>query len=334
MQDTKAIRPELKGLFDTIRKQAIEYASAFDDIEKSRNEYQNIIKDVNQLVESFTLKVNSEIFGLKQKYDAITKILTIETNKTLEKYQELHNLKLIQDSYSSAVDTINMLKESIERNSKFLKKNTDEFAEELTLFKTNASKEIQNVLNKGDEHIRMLIQQDREELEQLLASKFTMFESRIYKVEQSNYLINEQIDEDFKRIYTDLDKFKNKFKIDILPNVSFSTDKMDLVNSHTTRLEYEISNIYDLINKLQYSIHSQLEAANRNNNFNNDPFASHNNKVYLETQTDEEKKQNDRRLSYLEHRVVELTQNNKIASTVAITSGIISVVALILAFAL
>ena len=36
MQDSKAIRPEIKGLFDTVRQQAILYSEAFDTLERNK----------------------------------------------------------------------------------------------------------------------------------------------------------------------------------------------------------------------------------------------------------------------------------------------------------
>jgi len=209
MQETKAIRPEIKGLFETVKQQSLQYVDAFEQLEDYKKQYQEIVNDVNRLAESLTLKVNHEIFSLKQKYDSITKILTIETNKTLDKYKELSSLSQLQDSYNSAIESIKIIRETLDKNTMQLKRDSEEYRRELNHIKINAEKEIKNIINGHDELIRKIVEEEKNIYEVNVNSKFKSLDSRLYKVELSTRTINNQLNTDFTRIYKDVDTLRN-----------------------------------------------------------------------------------------------------------------------------
>jgi hypothetical protein len=127
MQDSKAIRPEIKGLFDSVRQQALLYAEAFEILDRNKLIYESMTGDMKNITADAVLKINHEMSHLKEKYDNIIKILQIESAKVTEKYTELKDLKGLQDSYFSALESIKLFNENIEKQSNEFKREYNEF---------------------------------------------------------------------------------------------------------------------------------------------------------------------------------------------------------------
>mgnify|MGYP007112057674 CR=1 FL=1 len=64
MEDTKALSPEARGLFDTIRTQAHQFADAFSVLDKEIAELGSLKKEVTKIAEMLTNDVNDAITDL------------------------------------------------------------------------------------------------------------------------------------------------------------------------------------------------------------------------------------------------------------------------------
>lgn len=270
MQDTKAIRPEIKGLFDTVKQQSLQYVDAFEQLESYKRQYISMVDDVDKLAESLALKINHEIFSLKQKYDSITKILTIETNKTLDKYKELSSLSQLQDSYNNAIESIKIIRETLDKNTLQLRKDSEEYSRELNHIKINAEKEIKNIINNNDELIRNIIDEEKNIFEVEINSKFKMLDGRLYKVEQSTSSINKQLNTDFGRIYKDIDTLRN-----LVRNLNKREDeeeqlKYERMKSDIQKIEINLSSLSEELFHLKVKSESGLADIHKKRVTNNE----------------------------------------------------------------
>lgn len=257
--DSKAIRPEIKGLFETVKQQSLQYVDAFEKLEQYQAEYRTIVADLNNLAESLTLKINHEIFSLKQKYDSITKILQIETTKTNEKYKELTNISQLQESYNSAIESIKIIREALDKNTLQLRRDSEEYNRELKFIKNNAEAEINNIIKNNDELIRKIVGEEKEIFEIEFNSKLKLLDGRLFKVEQSTSSINNQLNTDFRRIYQDIDTLRSLVKNlnkreDEENHAKFENLKRDL-----SRIELNLSSLSEDLFHLRVKSESSLE---------------------------------------------------------------------------
>ncbi len=260
MQDTKAIRPEIRGLFETVKQQSLQYVESFEQLEKYKQEYHEMVYDINNLAESLTLKINHEIFSLKQKYDSITKVLTIETNRALDKYSELSNLTQLQESYNNSIETIKIIKETLDKNTLQLRKETEEYSRELKHIKGNAENEIKNIIKNNDEVIRNIVNEEKDIFEIEFNAKLKTLDGRLFKVEQSTQSINNQLNTDFRRIYKDIDTLRNLVKnLNKREDDEFQT-KFDTLRNTVQRLEVLHSNLSEEFYHLKINSESSLAA--------------------------------------------------------------------------
>lgn len=274
MQDSKAIRPEIKGLFETVKQQSLQYVEAFEHLEKYKKEYQEMIADINNLAESFSLKINHEIFSLKQKYDSISKILTIETNKTLDKYKELNNLTQLQDSYNNALESIRIIKDTLDRNTLQLRRDSEEFSRELNYIKLNAENEIKKIIKNNDDLIRRIVNEEKEISEIDYNAKLKTLDGRLFKVEQSTQSINNQLNNDFRRIYKDIDTLRNLVKNLNKREDDESKNKYENIKNEIQLLSINLANLSEDFFHLKVKSESNLGDAIRRKD-HKDEFADH-----------------------------------------------------------
>lgn len=264
MQESKAIRPEIKGLFDTVKQQSKDYIEAFEQLNSFKSEYRQLIADVNNLAESLTLRVNHEIFSLKQKYDSIIKVLTIETNNTLEKYKELSDLSHLQDSYNQALLSINQVNDVVEKNILQLRKDAEEFHRELNYIKVNSDKEIKNLIDNNKEFIKKIVSDEKIVSEAENTDKFKNFNSRISKTEQYIQKLASDIGKDIKSIQKELANLKM-----IIKNVSNTEDnaiitKLNEINSNLQKNDLALSSLNEEVYHLKIKNESIFTGIDKN----------------------------------------------------------------------
>ncbi|HRP01357.1 MAG TPA: hypothetical protein PLE30_01805 [Candidatus Kapabacteria bacterium] len=243
MQDSNTIRPEIRGLFEVVKQQSKQYMEAFEQLENQKLEYQHIINDINNLADSLTLKINHEIFSFKQKYEDLSKILTIETNKTLDKYKEIADLAQLQTSYSKALESITLIKGSIEKNTLQLQKESEEYIREFNFLKNNTNKEINLILSDKEELIRRISKEEIAIWSNEINTQFKSASTRLNKLEQSFSLSNSQLSNDFKRLYKDLDNIKSLVKNFNKKDIEENKHRLDSVEQNLSKYDQSLASL-------------------------------------------------------------------------------------------
>ncbi len=101
MDESKAISSELKGLFETIKRQAIEYSRAFEFFEKEKQE---IIQKQNQLTEFSRIlatEVGSKIHSLETKIDDFLGEFDQKTASIESIYKNLSSIESMNNNMST-----------------------------------------------------------------------------------------------------------------------------------------------------------------------------------------------------------------------------------------
>jgi translation initiation factor 2 alpha subunit (eIF-2alpha) len=101
MDESKAISSELKGLFETIKRQAIEYSRAFEFFEKEKQE---IIQRQNQLTEFSRIlatEVGSKIHSLETKIDNFLSEFDQKTASIESIYKNLSSIESMNNNMST-----------------------------------------------------------------------------------------------------------------------------------------------------------------------------------------------------------------------------------------
>jgi len=329
MPETNAIRPEIKGLFETVKQQAHQYQEAFDRLEHVYSHYQQLVSDLENLSEKFQTRINNEIFNLKQKYDNITKILTIETNKTIEKYSELQDLKTLQDSYQAALNSINLMISKIDTSIKNLEKNEENFEREITIFKNKTNEEVQKFIDDATKKIQDISNKVYEKKEIEIKNIQRAFDLRLIKLENSMWSINDKINYEIETINKELSIFRdisNKLhiKLDKLQNQQFDKIKEDI-----SKLELEIANLNSQLYSLENKTSNSKELLGKEL-----PDDTKMITAYFGRDYEDEFNRLISQVKKIENELINSENKNKILLTIAITSISLAAISIILSFVL
>jgi hypothetical protein len=221
-------------------------------------------EDMQKITSDVVQKINHEMSNLKEKYDNIIKILQIETTKVSDKYSELIDLKGLQDSYFSALESIKLFNENIERQSDDFRKEYNEFKKEIKVFRKRSDEEIQNLSENSKSNISEAVSEEFKPLETKLINRQKLIESRILKNEQNYWNLLDHYQGDTKRMSQEFEILKNVLSTQTKANSQPIEDLKKQVNDHIKFIESKVLYFDESINKLQnkvlsYEYHTNMK---------------------------------------------------------------------------
>lgn len=245
MNETNAIRPEIRGLFDTVKQQARQYRTAFETIEKRSDEFLKLAHELRKLSDDTQKDVENTIYNLRQKVEDLIKVLELETEKTLQKYRQLKDISELKDNVEDAFDRSMELREELAKNNitaQNLIKNLDSEMEKIREIARNSSD--------------YLIKQEKQLIDNTLRKNFEIFdkkylehaksnEQRIIKVDKAFWALQDKYENEFGKMASDLAEMRQIFS-----SIKAGTDK---------RIE-DFTKAFDIITKK--IIQKDNEAAN------------------------------------------------------------------------
>ena len=203
MDETKALSPEIKGLFDAIKMQALEYAHAFEVFESSQREYDNVIRKLDSATKGMKDELNSAISSANT---SVIESLILLKNKTDETFRLGFDLKDIK----SFKDELDILRSDLTQLHDKLFKQSEELDNAIKNFKKKAETEIESTLMG----VRGRAERDLQNEAQKMEMRYSL---RIKQIE--NAVIN--VDDDLKSLDDRLNSFARKISNEI-ENITYS----------------------------------------------------------------------------------------------------------------
>ena len=144
MEDTKALSPEAKGLFETIKKQAKQYADAFGTLERETAELSSLKEEVTRLKDILNEDVTSSLKDIQDTVNDSIAVLETRTNKTQRIYSELEDIVDLKNELRELRDTLKKLQVELDSSiSTFQKKSDIELDSIIESSKARITKEIE-----------------------------------------------------------------------------------------------------------------------------------------------------------------------------------------------
>jgi hypothetical protein len=322
MQDTKAIRPEIKGLFELIRNQAVKYSEAFEAIEMHRNEYEIFINDLKKLNNELYVSINNEIFNLKQQFNDLIKLLKIENSRVVQKYSELQDLKSLQDSYFSALDSIKNIQISLEQQSINLKESTDDYKQRIDEIKFSADTKVDEFIKGALDKIDETVKSKYQSFEEKINSKLNQIDSKILNNDEVYFSFQEKYLYDLKRVLEEFDIFKKN-----MLNIELSRKSQDynsilkkMISNHNDKFAEAFEKINELNDKFE-SLNSKFDR-------NNLPYLKN---MKSESNSGNKNLINENKiLNEFKNATIEIENKMKMSIIISVSSIVLAIVAIIL----
>lgn len=199
MDESKAISPEIKGLFETIKRQAIEYSKAFEFFEQTKQEIllklndletfsQNISNLLEEKIQSIENRLNDFVVDFQQKTSTFQRVY-----QNLESIEKLHNeLNKLHSELKVKLLQVDNLVKTLENKMEME-------------FETYSQKVMERIEEETDSTLKML--------EVKYALKFKSIDEKFSNIDQK--LLNQTVTQSrfSKAIYDEVDTLKENLQI-------------------------------------------------------------------------------------------------------------------------
>lgn len=245
MEDTKALSPEARGLFDTIRTQAHQFADAFSVLDKEIAELGSLKKEVTKIAEMLTNDVNDAITDLNNSVTGSLAILESKTIKTQRIYSELEDVAAIKVSLAELRDV--------------LKKQSVEIESAVSTFNQKADIELDSIIESSKSRIQKEIENEISKVEIKLALKLRQMDSKFLTYDQKLYAFAHSFGKEERDLGNELENLRKKFaeirsKTEELQNSMYEridifdkdiSKKVELIESMILSFEMKFKNKFD-----------------------------------------------------------------------------------------
>ncbi len=196
MEESKALSPEVKGLFETVKQQAKEYTKAFDYLE-------------NQISELNHLKTYIEKFAEQIRNDFNT--TTVDLNKSIAEFVNEVELKSekVQKVYDN-LDAIKELRDELYEANNRIKRQIAETSTSLQSFKEKSDLEINTALSNISNTIEKEIESNIQRLELNISLKLRQFQSKLLNYDQKIWALSDAQSRDYKNFVNEIFNTNNK----------------------------------------------------------------------------------------------------------------------------
>ena len=253
MEDSKALSPEAKGLFETVRSQAKEYENAFELLDYEIKELQIQREMYINSAEQLRADVNNAILELSKNVEDTLSNIDSKTNKAIKIYDELDNIR--------------QLKNSLTLLSEALKKQELEFETSLQSFKARSDLEIETALANLNNTIEKEIDNEAQKIEVRMALALKQVQTKLLNYDQRIWSLSDMQTRDFKNFNEEISILKSRItnltvemenlrkftetKTSELANKHFEYTPFDLA---TPLIENNLSEDLDEFQKKQHKI--------------------------------------------------------------------------------
>lgn len=198
MDETKALSPEFKGLFETIKRQALEYSKAFEFFEEEKKELLRKQVQIEQIGKFLAQEMDEKIHFLEERIS--TFISSFE-----EKYQNILEI-------SPELEKIQGLSKSLQAIQSNLQIRMIEVENLLNTLQNKYLQEFQNILNELTQKLDYEIDSAIKRMDVKYALKFKSLDEKFISIEQK--LLNQTLSQSrqSKILYDDIDTIKDNLQ--------------------------------------------------------------------------------------------------------------------------
>ncbi len=218
MAETRALSPEVRGLFDTVRQQAEEYASAFISIERCREDFDTLNSKAAALLNQMHDDVSTALLDLQNGAEGTINSLNEKIRELDEKYidlgdkyKNLDELSEIKDRHKAMIEVLTDLRAPLPALLARINNEIDKCEIAIREFKDKAYDELNRTLdrlgNKAKSDIGIRIELESRKLESRITLRQKLIEGKLQTVEQTIWAIRDEYSLEIRRINDRLKEF-------------------------------------------------------------------------------------------------------------------------------
>jgi F0F1-type ATP synthase membrane subunit b/b' len=196
MDDSKALSPEIKGLFETVKQQARQYSHAFEQLDQVREDYDKLWKQTTEYNELLKKEHEATIKDINFAVHDFLEEVSSKTEKNIKIYDDLDNIKSIRETLFTLQTALKQQLGDLQIATQSIKSRADiEIDSAVTFAKTSIEKEVESIYQR---------------LEARISSKIRDFQNRIYNHDQQILSLKDAHVRDNKSLTDEVSHLKNR----------------------------------------------------------------------------------------------------------------------------
>lgn len=198
MEEAIVISPEVQALFDTVRRQAKEYANAFLGLERERIETERMREQVHDLFVRLKKEVDESFEAANKNISNSMLYLDTKTDQIDKIYSELSNIKDLKHSLNELQEGLKVEENNMQSFISDSKSKTAlEIESNIIKLKAKIDKEIEVISKRTEYKMNLNLRQ---------------MEGRIYGFSQTILEVNDKIAKNESRRNAEIDSIKDEIR--------------------------------------------------------------------------------------------------------------------------
>jgi hypothetical protein len=239
MEESKALSPEVRGLFDTIKKQAHEFAAAFRVFEQEKRKFEEQCK----LLETNDSKMKSLANSLRSQVKEAIIEVNRNADETLRVFEHANsqNLKIFRE-----MENVTKIKHELAYLQKEIRSGLVDITSSVESFRQKSKIEIDSTISQVKNRVDKQIEGEIQKLELRNSVKLRQYESKFLSYDQKLWALNDSQSREIRSLLDNIDSLKRKF-------TSFKNIADEIKESVTLKLgdiERRFSTKFDIIDKV------------------------------------------------------------------------------------
>lgn len=194
MEESKAISPEVKGLFATVRSQAKEYTKAFERLEIEISKFETLKTELSKVPDQIRYEVNNTIQELKKNVEDSIELLEVKFDTISNIYNDIESIRSLRDELSDM--------------SKKLNKQTVDINNFINNFKARSEAELKSFIAEIRQKIDDEMSQHSAKTENKLNIKIRKLEGKLLTFDQKLWSVSNTQNYEFKNLLSDFNALK------------------------------------------------------------------------------------------------------------------------------
>jgi predicted nucleic acid-binding Zn-ribbon protein len=199
MDESKAIGPEIKGLFETIKKQDIEYSKAFDFFEQTKRDIIVKLQELDNFTENISNLLEEKVEFLENRFNDFVTSFQEKTAKIENVYQNLEQIESLKNELSKLHSDLKVKLLEVDNLLKTLENKVE------MEFENYTQKTIQRIEEQTDSTLKVL--------EVKYALKFKSIDEKLSNIERNMLNLTVSQSRSSRAIYDDIDTLKENIQL-------------------------------------------------------------------------------------------------------------------------
>lgn len=264
--------PEVKGLFNTVKKQAENYEKAYEMLTYNVKVFRDIITEANELVDDLKSEPARLSESMNEKIQNAVRVINHEQESLRKKYEFINDLAVIITEQEQRLNDINKFKSELAelRDQLSEKKNAVEILFKET--KKSAEATIFRIVEDGKKLIEDEIESSAKQVENNIVLRQRQIEGKLIAYDEKYFNMTDHFKSDIRKLKGEIDMLTNLVKDLSSKSINHKVDSLEDISSINSEMKSKISELESRVDTItntyrpssdpKYSSGSDMKSSN------------------------------------------------------------------------